>query len=177
MRKDISCYTCRQRLDPYIDQRLSIGQRRQVAHHLDHCAACYVSYNQRRELRRELGYHLPQLGREHTTDFQRVWSAIQSELPLQPSSQTGFQMRFGLAAMMLMVLFLLPFTMGHQDVVRNTIPPTQPAPELVTTGTPGILVTLATEEAVTLTRESRLKAMTAPPTLPEPDMTEIKARN
>src|SRR5690606_22404151 len=105
MRNDIICHTCRQRLDRYIDQQLSIGQRRQVARHLDHCSACYASYNQRRELRRELGYYLPQLGRDHTPDFQRVWSAIQSELPAQPSSQGGFQMRFGLAAMMLMVLF------------------------------------------------------------------------
>ena len=177
MWNEVTCHTCRKRLDGYMDQQLSTGQRRQVARHLDNCPRCYALYSQRRELRRELAYRLPQLGRDHTPDFDRIWGAIQVELPQKSSPQGGFQMRFGLAAMMLMVMLLLPFTMGNHDVVRHSIPPTQPAPEIQATGTPEVSVTLATEEALLLTRESRLKAMTAPPTLPEPDMTEFKARN
>lgn len=116
------CRYCRAHLDAYIAGELPPSARWRVAAHLDRCAACYAAYAQQREVVRELRRALPIIGRGHPPDFEYVWLNAQRELPR--SSRDSIQ--YGLAALLLVVLLVVPFTIGYHDIAAAL--PTQPAP-------------------------------------------------
>jgi anti-sigma factor RsiW len=161
------CHNCQRRLDAYLDQRLPPRQRRWVARHLDTCPACYAACIERRELRRELQRSLPLVGKSHTPDFGAIWGAVQAELP-RHEPPPPYRMRYGLALLALIIVFLLPLT-GAGREARAALPPTHPAPVVASTQSPEITeaVVVATSTAL-VTHESNLTTLSSPPTLPEP---------
>ena len=165
------CRYCRAHLDAYAAGELAPPARRRVAAHLDHCAACYAVYAQRREVVRELQRSLPLLGYANPPDFGQVWLKVQRELP----RGSGHSMQYGLAALLLLVLLLVPFTMGHRDIAAAL--PTQPAPhQLDGDQTPA----RAPARAQTVTAAPRTATLSppafgTPPTMPEPN-THVSSR-
>jgi len=161
----LACKLCQRQIDSYLDRTLSLHARRQMAQHIDECPACYRTYVQRRDLRRELQRSVPLVGRHHHPDFDRMWGAIQAELP-QPRYQTSFQ--YGLVALMLLLALLVPFTMDNRDLVRAL--PDQPRPHTeIATETPvGGQWAVAATLAAPATAETE-PALATPPTLPEPN--------
>ncbi len=160
-----ACHYCRAHLDAYLAGELAAPARRRVAAHLDQCAACYRVYVQRRELARQLSRELPLVGHAGAPDFGQVWVKVQAELP----RESGHPMQYGLAALLLALLLLVPFTMGHRDVAP--VLPTQPAPQLAGADeTPARAA--ASGEATAAPRASALERPAAgtPPTLPEPNL-------
>lgn len=169
-----ACWRCQRNLDAYLDHELPSHIRRRVARHLDDCPRCYQAYIQRRELRHELQRTLPLVGRGDAPDFTALWGAIQAELPRPASSPRPYHMRFGLAALALMVMFLLPFTLRHHEASSST-PARHPVPVAAVTDTPestepvGVVATVV----ASITRESQLIPATSVPTMPEPGIQEI----
>lgn len=160
------CSHCEKHLDAYLDHRLTPRLRRRVARHLDECPRCYLLYIQRRDLQQELQRALPLVGRRDKTDFQRLWGGISAELP---RTAVPNRMRYGLVAMALMVMFLLPFTMAHRDVMLS---PTIPAaPETLATQTPESTAVAEATVAASLTDESDYTPATSIPTIPQPGTT------
>jgi hypothetical protein len=104
--------------------------RRRVARHLDHCETCYILYQQELDLMGELEGIVPQIGVGNGANFDRLWSDIQDEIR-QPSAPR-FQMRYGLAMMALILVFLVPMTMGNQNLSLTTLPPPAPIAALAT---------------------------------------------
>ncbi len=159
---------CETYLDAYLDHDLPPRKRQWVARHLDQCPDCYRAYRQKRDLRAELQRSVPLVGQRQQPDFGALWTNIQREIPQPPSIFAPVRMRFGLTAIAVMVMFLLPFTMGHRDA-RLALPPTYPLP--VSAATEAAESTEPVAEATqvaSLTLESKLHAATSVPTLPEP---------
>ncbi len=168
--KFFSCSHYQKHLDAYLDHRLAPRLQQRVARHLDDCPRCYLRYTQQRELRRELQRTLPLVSQYEKPDFKRLWVGIQAELPRHgvPS-----RMRYGLAVMALMVMFLLPFTMAHRDIM---LAPTIPEPGERVTETPESTEAIAEATVVaSLTHESDYTPATSLPTIPQPG-TPVRAR-
>lgn len=163
---------CENDLDAYLDQSLPPRKRQRVARHLDACPACYRAYRQKRDLRAELQRALPLVGQRHEPDFAALWGNIQREIPQpQPVLPPG-RMRLGLAALMVMMMLMLPFIAGQHEAALAQLP-TYPRPLVVATESPESTepVTEASLMA-SLTRESQFVSVTSVPTLPEPDVQE-----
>jgi len=159
------CKLYQRQIDAYLDKRLSPRARRRLARHIDDCPGCYRAYAQRRDLRRDLQANVPLVGRHHNPDFDRMWGTIQAELPQPRYPQMSF--RYGLAALMLLLALVVPFTMGNRDLAHT--PPDQPQPytDIATETPPGGQAIAAATLAAPATHESDLELAT-PPTLPEP---------
>lgn len=162
--KFLLCKLYQRQIDAYLDKRLSPRARRRLARHIDECPACYRAYVQRRELRRELQAGVPLLGRHHQPDFDRMWEAVRAELP-QPRHQVSF--RYGLAALMLLLALLVPFTMGNRDLMHALPDQPEPNADFITETPPGGQAIAAATLAAPNTYENDLELAT-PPTLPEP---------
>lgn len=166
-----ACSHCQAHIDAYLDNQLSPRARRRINRHLDECADCYAFYAQCRDLRGELQRSLPLVG--HTTrqqpDFALMWTAIHAELPPAPSTldreRQGY--RYGLVAVMFMLMLLLPFTMGHRDIPM--IMPSPPAPDSQENSTPARTQPVAIATVSASVTESHIKPATLLPTVPEPD--------
>ncbi len=159
----IACRYCRAHLGAYLTGELAAPARRRVSAHLDTCAACYAVYAQRRDLARELGRALPLVGQAAAPDFAQVWLKVQAEIPRESSHPV----QYGLVALLLTLLLLAPFTMGHRDVAP--VLPTQPAPHLAAADeTPARAVSSGDATAAPRASALELPAAGTPPTLPEP---------
>lgn len=122
------CKHCQSRLAAYIHNELPLKQRRDVVRHLDACETCYGVYLQQQDLARELSNAVPLIGAGHKLEFNRVWAAMHNGTGRsRSSSSTHYSIRYGLAALVVTLLFLIPLTMGSQHVTLAA-PPTQPAP-------------------------------------------------
>lgn len=164
------CRHTQKNLDAFIDNTLPQRARRRIARHIDLCPTCYQEFVRRRDLRRELQHSLPLVGRSHAPDFERLWGSIRAELPR--SGPRYMQFRYGLAAFMLLLALLVPFTMGHQELSAI---PQQPSPQTeASTQTPaGTDKPLVVATAIASSTEtSSLVEGTSPPTLPEPDLNQ-----
>ena len=141
----MGCRECRGLLSGYIQRELSPKQRERVSRHLSACSDCYAVYVGQRDVARELAINMPRLGSEHPP-LDKIRAAVMVELA-QPKTHTGlYQARYSLAALVLMVTLLLPWTFRSYA----SAPPTQPRPENVTPqGT--TVISSAPTEAVTLT--------------------------
>lgn len=148
-------------LDAFLDSRLSPRVRRRVVRHIDTCPACYQAYARQRDLRRDLQATVPLVGRGAAPDFDRMWSAIRTELPRPQPRQTQF--RYGLVMLLLVMALIVPLTMGNHDLTRTV--PEHPMPQTeASTQTPDRI----TEPDIIVTLTSS-PAQQTPPTLPEPD--------
>lgn len=166
MSNGLSCRYCQAHLDGYLDGQLTPKARRRVAEHLARCESCYVEYVRRRDLHGELQRTLPLVGQRQMPDFARTWQAIRVELPHPTYERRRDQARYGLAAVMVMLVLLLPFTMGHRDL--PLLPP-RPAPDsTVKSGTPAHLEPIAIA-TVAVTQRHDDHTATELPTVPEPD--------
>lgn len=164
----IACRYCRAHLDTYLAGELAAPARRRVAAHLDRCPACYSIYAQQRDLARELRQTLPVVGHASAPDFGQVWLHVQAELP----RGSGHPLPYGLVALLVALLLVVPFTMGHRDVPAAL--PTQPAPQLTSAdATPTRADATSQATAVPRVSAQTAPAAGAPPTLPEPDISDV----
>jgi hypothetical protein len=106
-----------------------------MTQHIQACPMCYTVYIQQRDIQRDLAYYVPLIGQEKTPRYDKMWASIQADMS-RPKQQQ-YHMRYGLAALMLMLALLLPWTMGQRTKAREALP-TQPSPELTVTRTPGV---------------------------------------
>lgn len=145
----ITCDECRLHLADYLHNDTPPLLRRRISRHIDHCPACYALYSQELELMRELKGELPKIGAGDTASFNRVWAGIQAEI-YQPTPPR-FQMRYGLAMLALILVFLVPMTMGNRNPVLADLPtPPQPISARLT---PGITEPSITETTIALLTE------------------------
>jgi hypothetical protein len=124
---DIQCGECRSHLAAFIQGDVSPLLRRRVARHIDHCPACYNLYLRELDLTRDLKRSVPLIGKGQQPAFDAIWSEIQSEIRGPKPGLPRFHMRYGLAMLALVIVFLVPLTMGNQRLTLAS-PPTQPVP-------------------------------------------------
>ena len=124
---DIQCGECRSHLVAFLHGDVSPLLRRRVARHLDHCPACYSLYLQELDLMRDLKRNVPLIGQGHQPSFDAIWAAIQTDIVKPKPSLPRFHMRYGLAMLALVTVFLVPLTLGNQNLTLAS-PPTQPVP-------------------------------------------------
>lgn len=130
-----TCRYCKSRLNAYIQGGLEIKTRRWVARHLDSCPVCYARYLQQREVFEELSRRIPLIGHPQPAQLQRIWAAVQTEI--SPTYQSAWRQhsRYGLVTLVLVLVMLVPLTLGNQNVDFSI--PLPPAPTLEVTDTPG----------------------------------------
>jgi anti-sigma factor RsiW len=149
----LSCRQCRKLLPGYIGRELTPKQRERVSRHLNTCAECYVALTDQRQLSNELAYSLPRIGASEPR-LDKIRAGIMAEMRQPAPSKSGGQVRlirtqarYSLAALVLMVALLLPWSIQSRAFAL----PTLPQPETVTPqGTP-VVFAVATESAPTLT--------------------------
>ena len=124
---DIQCGECRSHLMAFLHGDVSPLLRRRVARHLDHCPACYSLYLQELDLMRDLKRNVPLIGQGHQPSFAAIWAEIQTDIVKPKPSLPRFHMRYGLAMLALVTVFLVPLTLGNQNLTLAS-PPTQPVP-------------------------------------------------
>lgn len=131
----MNCKNCQYHMAAYLHGELSQRVRHNITQHIQACRLCYACYVQQREMQRDLEYYVPLIGQETTPRYARMWASIQADLS-RPKHQRS-QIRFGLAALMLMLALVLPWTMGQRSTALAALP-TQPSPALTATRTPGV---------------------------------------
>jgi len=148
-----TCRYCEARLTAFIHGELPLKARRRIARHLDECPACYAKYQRQRDLADELSRHIPLVGQPRPGQLLRMWSAVQAEMSPAPRALLMRRSpRYGLVTLMLLLVTLLPLTMGNQNVAFGSLP-TQAVPASVSTGTPklqGVLTKSVSPAAIAL---------------------------
>ena len=127
-----SCRQCRTLLPGYIQRELSPKQRTFVARHLTACAECYVFYTTQQQLERELAFAVPRMGGAPPR-LEKMRSIVMAEMvrsgakpkSLRKPNAKLYQARYSLAALILMIALLLPWSMQN----RSFALPTPPQPE------------------------------------------------
>jgi anti-sigma factor RsiW len=120
-----TCNDCRSHLIGYLHQQLSPRKRRQVAQHLQSCAACYADYIAQRDLARELTSSVPALGQPAAPDLSRVWIAIQRDMSRSDPVRRRYLGHYGIACLILALTLLLPWSLGQQHIALAV--PRQPS--------------------------------------------------
>ncbi len=131
----MNCKNCQYHLTAYLHGELSPRERQRMTQHIQACPMCYTVYIQQRDIQRDLAYYVPLIGQENRPRYDKMWASIQADMS-RPKRQ-GYQMRYGLAALMLLLALLLPWTIGHRATALAALP-TQPSPEQTATRTPGV---------------------------------------
>lgn len=142
-----SCRHCRTLLPGYIQRELSPKERERVSLHLNSCAACYVVYTEQRQLMNELAFSVPRIG-AGAPRLDKMRAAVMAEMqrPAAPAPRVRlYQARYSLAALVLMVALLLPWSMRAHSFPL----PTPPQPE--TLAPQGTAVAALPTETFTLT--------------------------
>lgn len=130
----MNCKNCQFHMTTYLDGELSPPARLRMTQHIQACPMCYTLYIQQRDTQRDLAYYVPLIGQEIRPRYDKIWASIQADMS-RPKQQR-YQVRYGLAALMLLMALLLPWTMGQRSTALAALP-TQPSPELTATRTPG----------------------------------------
>jgi hypothetical protein len=131
MRK--SCQQCRALLPGYVERELSLAQRACVSQHLSVCAECHVAYIEQRQLVQELMVSVPRIGSAllaaQPPRLERIRAAVMAEMetPAKPKMRIH-QARYSLAALILVMALLLPWSMRNRPFAL----PTPPQPETLT---------------------------------------------
>lgn len=140
----ITCRHYRALLPGYIQRELTPKQRAQVSRHLNECDDCYAAYVDQRQLVRELRVSVPRIGTRdgETPAFDAIRAAVLAQvspaaLPAAPPATTptapiGRRMRvdlarYGLVAILMLVVLLLPLSMRSPTFSV----PTQPTPDKI----------------------------------------------
>lgn len=131
---NFQCRYTRARMNAFIHGELHLKARRRIARHLDGCTACHDRYVQQREVADQLSRRIVYLGQPRTPQLNRMWSAIQLETVSPLSSPRRDPRRYGLIALLLLLVVLFPWTMGNQNVPFTV--PTQPVPSSSATASP-----------------------------------------
>ncbi len=139
-----SCHDCRVHLDAYIHGELSKRARRRVAQHLSECAECYADYVSHRNLSQEIEASVRRYGQPNTVQMSRIWQSIQVDMNRPTPVVSRVDTRFTVAAFMLMLTLLLPWSLDSQPVAHAL--PLPPQPALTQTSTP-VRIVSATEVA------------------------------
>jgi hypothetical protein len=84
-------------------------------------------YLQELDLMRDLKRNVPLIGQGHHPAFDAIWAEIQTDIVKPKPSLPRFHMRYGLAMLALAMIFVVPLTMGNQNLTLAS-PPTQPVP-------------------------------------------------
>jgi anti-sigma factor RsiW len=130
----MNCKNCQYHMTAYLHGELSSRARQCMTQHIQACPMCYACYVRQRDMQRDLAYYVPLIGQESRPRYDKMWASIQADL--SRSKQPRYQTRYGLAAIMLLMALLLPWTMGQRSTALAALP-TQPSPELTATRTPG----------------------------------------
>lgn len=130
----MKCKQCQSHLVAYIHRELKPEVRDQVSRHLDECEACYTIYLQYQNNDHRLGQVMPLIGQANRPTLQRVWTSVQADLTQSYPSMKPVSASYGLVALVVTLMLLVPLTMGNRNVPA-VLPPTQPAP-LVALATP-----------------------------------------
>lgn len=119
---------CKSRMAAFINGELPLVARRRVARYIDECPDCYAEYLRQRDLAEELKRQLHMIGQPDHTQLNRIWENIQSDLsqprPQRPARR--YPTRYGLVAIILALVLMLPFILGQTSDYRTI--PSQPAP-------------------------------------------------
>lgn len=151
----LHCYRVRVRLSAYLHGELKPSGRRFVARHLDRCPHCRHVYQQQRELVRDLERDLPAFGAPSSATMRRLWGNIAAERPTATTQPTLLHsLSYGFAALMLVLLLVLPLTIGAHHSHEATVP-VQPDPQqraLIMTPIPARMTKTPTAIALVNTR-------------------------
>jgi anti-sigma factor RsiW len=167
-----ACHYSRKHLDAYIANELPPTRRARIARHLDGCTTCYAAYVRQRDNGRELARSIPLVGRGQEPDFEHLRRGIMQELRRGSPPPRYANLRYGLAAVALTLIFIMPFMMSGSPM--HAAPPVQqPVPQPVAvTRTPDSAPPVNGATAVaSLTLVSAGPTATSVPTLPEPETT------
>lgn len=140
-----TCRHCRALLPGYINRELTPPQRARVSRHLNSCAECYVAYIEQRQLVQELATSVPRIGGEPPR-LDKMRAAVMAEMaaPNRTKARLDYA-RYSMAALVLMLAVLLPWSMRAHPFAL----PTPPQPETVTPS--GTAVAALPTETATLT--------------------------
>lgn len=118
----------------YLNRELRPSMRERMARHLDNCPTCYVRMMQESQFAAELQQEIPLVGSGYAPEFERVWMAFQRGS--STSSSVTQSIRYGWAVLVVLVMLVIPMTMGAQRVTLASAP-TQPSPiQIVHQSTP-----------------------------------------
>src|SRR5262249_26054660 len=105
----MSCRECRALLPGYIQRELTPKQRERVSRHLNSCSECYAAYEEQRTLVRELAINVPRIGSDHPP-LDQIRAAVMAEIAQsKPCRSTHLQARYSVAALVLVVMLLVPW--------------------------------------------------------------------
>lgn len=113
----ITCHECRERLVAYVNGELSARTRRQMAQHLDQCAACYSLYIDQRHLAQDLRADLTLIGQPTHRQLSHLWTAIQTDMRRANPMQPRFRRRYGIAVLVLLLALLLPWSFNGEPLM------------------------------------------------------------
>ncbi|NWF68206.1 MAG: zf-HC2 domain-containing protein [Chloroflexi bacterium] len=127
-----TCHAVRARLTPYLHGTLPLKVRRRVSAHLERCPHCHAAYVQQRQLMHELQRRLPPLGQPTQPQLARVWDGVQAEVRASQDKSPAVRMlryraSYGLAALGLVALLLLPVVTQHDSASASAPLHTRPA--------------------------------------------------
>ena len=122
----MNCKTCQFQMTAYLHGEVTRRVGKQMARHIQRCPLCYAVYGQQRDVERELTHYVSLIGQEKAPRYGKMWASIQTDLSDSPKQ--GYQVRYGLAALMLMLALALPWTLGRGPTMLAAVP-TQPSPE------------------------------------------------
>lgn len=156
---------CKSRMVAFLNDELPPAARRRIARYIDECPDCYAEYIRQRDLQHRLSADMPRLAQPDARQLDSLWSRIQAEIqPSPPQARpVSFRMRYGLVAVALVFMLLLPMVFDDSQVTQAAI--TQPAPpraDVVETTTPLGVVAIATRQPrsdVTLTTRTNTVMM------------------
>ncbi len=132
----MNCKRCQKHLLAYINRELPPRLQRQVGQHLQQCDVCYQQLQEQQQVIEHLRRDVPLVGRSRNpVPFDQVWAAMQDK-PRRPNRLPEiYTYRYGLIALIAVMVFLLPLTMNKRGLALAE-PPTPPVP-VVQQATPG----------------------------------------
>lgn len=154
-----TCRHYRALLPGYIERELSPAQRARVSRHLNECAECYVAYIEQRQLVQELSISVPRIGAAQLgmqPHLDKIRAAVMAEMAAPAARKPKLridQARYSLAALLLMMALLLPWSMRN----RSFALPPPPQPETLTpqgTAVAAVPTATATQRQPTATLQS-----------------------
>lgn len=113
----VDCSSYQEKLIAYIHDELPPHQARAMRRHLDECPACYAAYVQQRDAANAFAQDVRVLGTPSRGQLQSMWANIAAELDTPPHPRRDIpQWQHGLAAAVLLVLCLLPWSLSLEDI-------------------------------------------------------------
>lgn len=163
--KTLNCHECRELLPAYVGRELKPQARRLVAAHLDQCDACDRLCQSQRTFAREMTADLPAFGRADDQRLSRMWTAVQAEM--RAPRKSVFQRspaRTGMALLAILVIAILPLSIGGDQLLRFTLPPVPPTP--ITEARETVVSTADLVSVVAMATSAPKAASTTMPTRP-----------